>query len=97
MSELESGAGEGRLPAARPDVVFRELTEEWVLFDPVSQLMHVLNLTGAIVWAACDGETSLNDLMVEMDQAFAPPPEPEALLGDIHETVERFRSEGLLL
>lgn len=97
MSPADPAALESRLPSARPDVVFRELTEEWVLFDPDSQLMHVLNLTGAIVWAACDGGTTLGQLMDEMARAFQPPPATEALLGDIRETLERFRAEGLLL
>lgn len=56
-------------PKAREDVVFRPLADEWVLFDPRRHLLHVLNLTAALVWSHCDGETSVEALVEALESA----------------------------
>ncbi len=43
-------------PRGRSDLVFRRVGEDWVLFDPDLQKLHVLNLTAALVWSLCTGE-----------------------------------------
>lgn len=42
-------------PRARSDLVFRRVGDDWVLFDPASQKLHILNLTAALVWSFCTG------------------------------------------
>ena len=83
-------------PKAREDVVFRPLADEWVLFDPRRHLLHVLNLTAALVWSHCDGETSMEALVEEVESAFADPPPRSDLVRDVDEALQRFRSEELL-
>ncbi len=84
-------------PKAREDVVFRPLADEWVLFDPRRHLLHVLNLTAALVWTHCDGETSLEALVEEVESAFTDPPPRSDLVRDVDEALQRFRNEELFL
>ena len=83
-------------PKAREDVVFRPLADEWVLFDPRRHLLHVLNLTAALVWSYCDGETSMEALVEEVESAFTDPPPRSDVARDVDEALQRFRTEELL-
>ncbi len=83
-------------PKAREDVVFRPLADEWVLFDPRRHLLHVLNLTAALVWSYCDGETSREALVEEVESAFTDPPPRSDVARDVDEALQRFRTEELL-
>jgi len=85
-----------KTPKAREDVVFRPLAEEWVLFDPRRHLLHVLNLTAALVWSHCDGETSVDDLLETIESAFKDPPPRGDLVRDVEQALERFQGEELL-
>lgn len=58
-------------PRRREDVVFRRVGEEWLLFDPATQLIHVLNLTAALVWSFCEGEHTVEAMAAEVGAAFA--------------------------
>ncbi len=42
-------------PAGRLDLHYRELSDGCALYDPASAEVHVLNRTAALVWTACDG------------------------------------------
>lgn len=57
-------------PIARDDVVFRRVGEDWVLFDPESQRIHVLNLTAALVWSFCTGEYDVEKIEGQVREAF---------------------------
>lgn len=83
-------------PRARADVVFRQLDEEWVLYDPTSNRLHALNLTAALVWAECTGDHSVQAIAARVREAFASAPPASDVTGDVTETIERFRAEGLL-
>jgi hypothetical protein len=83
-------------PRARPDVVFRQLDEEWVIFDPAANRLHALNLTAALVWSHCSGELSVLQIADEVGAAFDPPKTGTEITDDVTAAVERFREEGLL-
>lgn len=91
-----TGDGGAHRPKARPDVVFRPMEDEWVLFDPVAHRIHVLNLTAALVWSLCDGVHDLEEMAREVAGSFSGAPEPSAVAEEVTATVERFREEGLL-
>ncbi len=57
-------------PVARDDVVFRRVGEDWVLFDPESQRIHVLNLTAALVWSFCTGDYEVQHIEGRVRDAF---------------------------
>ena len=80
-------------PQAREDVVFRKVGEDWVLFDSRSQKIHVLNLSGALVWSFCTGDSDVPSIEAEVRKAFG------IALQDpqVAEALEGFLQEGLLL
>lgn len=83
-------------PKAREDVVFRSLSKEWVLYDPRTQLLHVLNPTAAVVWSCCDGAGSIEDIAAEVCEALTEAPALDQVVAHVHEAVSRFLKEGLL-
>lgn len=60
----------GWCPLIRDDVVFRRVGEDWVLFDPQGQQIHVLNLTAALVWSFCTGDQSPASIEAQVREAF---------------------------
>lgn len=89
-------ASRAERPRAREDVVFRQLDEEWVVFDPARDKLHALNLTAALVWSHLSGELSVAEIAQEIAGAFDPAQSGEAIVGDVARAVQRFRDEGLL-
>jgi hypothetical protein len=83
-------------PKSRSDVVFRPLDDSWVLFDPVVEQLHVLNLSAALVWAHLDGESTSHEVAEAVGSAFNPPKGAEEVMTDVQRTLDRFREAGLL-
>lgn len=87
-------------PAARPrgraDVVFRSLGDEWVLFDPLTGRLHVLNHTAALVWSLCDGELDADGVVGALRDLVEDAPDEDVLRAHVRQTLERFTGEGLL-
>ena len=50
-------------PLRRPGVEWVELDNEVVVYDPATQSLHRLNASAAHVWLACDGTTSVDQLV----------------------------------
>lgn len=86
----------GNRPKAREDVVFRQLDDEWVLFDPRSEQLHVLNLSAALVWSHCTGEFTRDEIARAVAAAFEPPVAPNRVVTDVTAALERFHHTGLL-
>jgi hypothetical protein len=84
-------------PQTRDDVVFRQLDEEWVIFDPSTDRLHALNLSAALVWTHCTGELDVRQIAAAVADAFDPPMSVTEVLADVEAAVARFRSEGLLV
>ncbi len=84
-------------PLAREDVLFRQLDDQWVIFDPVTDRLHALNLSAALVWTACTGERRIDEIVDDVAESFDPPVDRERTLGEVTEAIERFREQGLLI
>ena len=84
------------LPKAREDVVFRPLAKEWVLYDPQTQLLHVLNPTAAMVWSCCDGSGSIEDIASELSETLSEAPARDQIVADVRQALAKFSDEGLL-
>jgi hypothetical protein len=83
-------------PKSRSDVIFRPLDDSWVLFDPVSEQLHVLNLSAALVWAHLDGESTPETVADAVGSAFSPQRTADQVFTDVMQTLGRFRDAGLL-
>lgn len=90
------GPGVPARPRSRDDVVFRELSDDWVLFDPDSRRLHVLNLTAALVWSHCTGEHGVEEITRRVRRAFDDAPAPDDVAEDVREALRSFAREGLL-
>jgi hypothetical protein len=82
------------IPARRLDVEWAELDGEAVLYDPTTQVLHRLNPGAAVVWAACDGITSADEIIRAMDDAHSG--SRRAIARDVPAVINRFRRLGLL-
>ena len=89
-------ANEGQRPRARDDVVFRSVSGDWVLYDPRSQDLHVLNVTAAAVWSFCDGSSTPDAIARELAERLDDAPAPEVVRRDVETALARFRADGLL-
>lgn len=78
-------------PRARPDLVFRRVGEDWVVFDPDRQDIHVLNLAAALVWSYCTGEHEVERIEEEVGRAWEGVEDP-----GVREALGAFRDAGLL-
>ena len=83
-------------PRARPDVVFRQLDDDWVVYDPTQDRLHALNLSAALVWSHCTGDHSAAEIAQAVGAAFEPPRSGSEILPDVDASLARFRAEGLL-
>ena len=86
----------GKRPKRRSDVIFRPLDDSWVLFDPRSAQLHVLNLSAALVWECLDGETPLDGIAEAVGSAFDQPVTAAQVTTDVESALERFQEAGLL-
>ena len=50
------------IPNPRDNVLFRELDDGCVLYDPGNEKVHSLNVTAARIWCLIDGSRSLGDI-----------------------------------
>jgi Coenzyme PQQ synthesis protein D (PqqD) len=83
-------------PRGRDDVVFRSVSGEWVLYDPTTRDLHVLNAAAAAVWSCCDGSLDVEGIAAELAAHLDGVPDIDTLREDVSSTVERFTREGLL-
>jgi PqqD family protein of HPr-rel-A system len=81
-------------PRAREDVMFRQVDDEWVVFDPAANQLHVLNLSAALVWSHCTGDFSPHEIARALEDAYGL--EGERAQADVRAAIERFRGAGLL-
>ena len=85
----------GRLEA-RENVVCRQVDDEWVLYDPVSEKMHVLNITAGLIWNHLDGTHAFDELVALVHEAFDPPAPADVARRDVRAVLEQFFSAGLM-
>ncbi|HWP39127.1 MAG TPA: PqqD family protein [Gemmatimonadales bacterium] len=83
-------------PRARSDVLFRQLDDEWVVYDPKRDRVHALNLSAAMVWSLCTGERGAAEIAEAVGESFTPPQPAAHILADVEASIARFRAEGLL-
>jgi hypothetical protein len=82
------------LPRRSADVVEAPLGDCLVLHDAVQSLVHVLNPSARVVWEACDGRTTREDLVSALVDVTGTP--RQILSDDIDGYVTDLRSKGLV-
>ena len=79
-------------PLNRDDVILRQLDEEWVIYDPRSQEIHVLNRTAALVWLYCTGDNTQDAIVDALGKVFGDQVLTVRLEQDVAETITKFES-----
>jgi hypothetical protein len=75
-------------------VLAAPLGELTVLYDLVTEVVHVLNASASYVWAACDGSTDVASAAAPVVQATGT--DPVAIERDVAMAAERFAAAGLV-
>lgn len=79
-------------PKARDDVIFRKAGDEWLLYDPGTDDIHVLNLSAALAWSLCTGDHGVEEIQRQVEEAFL------ATSGsDVSEIIDEFQAAGLFV
>jgi len=82
-------------PTGRDDVILRQLDDEWVIYDPKSDDLHVLNQTAALVWLYCTGDNEFAGIVEALQPVFEGQVSTEQLVADIESTLNRLMELGL--
>lgn len=75
-------------PRQRPDLVFRQIDEDFVVYDPVTDHTLLLNASSAAVLDLCDGSRTLDDMTAEVAAAFGV--EADAVRTEVETSLEGF-------
>ena len=79
-------------PRWRDDLIFRQVDEDFVVYDPVTDRTALLNLSAAAVLDLCDGSHTAAEIAAEVAAAFG---EPERdILADVEKTLNNFTAQG---
>jgi len=70
--------------------------KEWVLYDPDTRGLHVLNVAAALAWSLLDGERTVESIAEEIRADMQDPPDLEVVRGDVEAAVAEFSRAGLL-
>ena len=81
-------------PVPRDDVMFRELEDGCVIYDPKTEKVHSLNVTAATIWCMLDGNTSASDIAQNIAERTNA--DMSVVLADVIRTIEDFGKQGLL-
>lgn len=82
------------VPAARDGVLFRELEDGCVLYDPRAEKVHSLNVTAGVIWCLVDGVRSIDEIADEV--ASRSGAGAETVLADVLRAAGEFARQGLL-
>ena len=83
-------------PKTREGLIFRQLDEEWVVYDSDGEQLHVLNGTAVLVWLHCNGDNSTGDIANAVGEVFDQQVDRSSLERDVTDTIAEFASKGLL-
>ncbi len=84
----------GERPRLRDEIVLREVDEDIVVYDPVSDKIALLNQSAAVILSYCDGSHSVSDVVSKVAEVFAQP--ADRVDEDVRTTIEGLRAQGLL-
>lgn len=81
-------------PCRRDNLLYRELEDESIVFDPKANTVHSLNITATVVWNNCDGKQDLQEITGKILDKFDVP--QENAREDVRKLINSFRELHLL-
>ena len=82
-------------PHRKDDIQCRKIGDEWLLYDPATSTLHVVNATAEFVWGLCDGTHTPDDLGRRVAEEFETSPDAD-VAGDLADILKSFAEKGLL-
>jgi PqqD family protein of HPr-rel-A system len=76
-------------------IEWEELDGEVVVYDPLTGTVHFLNATAAAVWAACDGASTVDEIVDRVGATFVIEDTDDVVRG-VRGILVRFETLGLL-
>lgn len=92
---MDRDAGMEFRPLVREDLLCRDLDDEAIVYDATKSKVHALNATAKVIWNACDGEHTVEDLAEELLRRFDV--DRDTARRDARKAIEEFRVLGLLV
>ncbi len=84
-------------PMGRDGVILRQLDDEWVIYNPSSQELHVLNQTAALVWLYCTGDKTSANIVAALQLVFGDRVSADQLASDVDAALEKFHELRLFV
>lgn len=81
-------------PRLRDDLIFRQVEEDFVVYDPVSDRTALFNLTAAAVLDLCDGSRTAGEIAEAVAETFSA--EVSEVSENVASSLKEFRAHGLL-
>jgi len=78
----------------RQQMLTVEIDREAIVYDELQEVAHLLSPTAAIIWDLLDGRSRLDEVAVDLAQAFDA--STEQVLADVLKLVQEFARRGLL-
>jgi hypothetical protein len=80
-----------------PGLAFRRLDDQTVIVMPRNRQVHVLNLTGSLIWELLESQRSLEQLVRELERDGEFEAEPGQVARDVEVFVGRLEQGGLVV
>lgn len=81
-------------PRMREDLIVRQVEEDFVVYDPVSDRTSLLNLSAAVVFELCDGTRTKSDIAAALAETFNKA--RTDVMGDVEVALDEFKRQGFL-
>jgi hypothetical protein len=82
-------------PQADLSVLYRELKTGCVLYHPLTNEAHVLNITAAYIWNSCDGTKDVVAIATDVAELCRLP--LQRALNDVRKAIRSFNAKQLLV
>ncbi len=58
-------------PKSKARLLFKELDDGGVIYDPEKEQCHSLNTSSAYIWSLCDGKNSISEIISQIKADFS--------------------------
>ena len=58
-------------PKSKPQLLFKELENGAVIYEPEKEVCHSLNASSAYIWSLCDGENTIIKIISQIKEDFS--------------------------
>jgi len=77
------------------ELIEHEVEDDLVLYDPVTDKVHILNPTAAAVWWLCEEETTVEKVASQMARLYSL--DTSVAVKDVEEVLSQLTEAGLLV